>query len=119
MNKLLLKSVLALLLLAFSASIFASTQESLSSFEISPNPMDKNTTVTLHFSQRVDVTITIEDGSGAVVKTLFSGDVVAGFYEYHWNRLSDTGYYVPAGKYYVNVSYQSRYTSTKKTLILK
>lgn len=108
-----------LLLIAFASMAAAILQESMTSFEVSPNPMDHMTTVFLTLSQKVIVTVTVENNTGAVIKTLYSGDLNAGSYQIPWDRFSDAGVYMPNGKYAVNVTYSGKYTSTKKTLILK
>ncbi len=99
--------------------LVASTRvPTLAGFEISPNPMQNHTNIHLEFSGQCYVTVYIEEEGGAIIKHLYNGivskNVVLG-----WNRISDSGIYVPAGAYSVVVNYQGRYTSTKKTLILK
>ncbi len=99
--------------------IYAGANEILNEFNIVPNPMEKYTLISVSFTSRVLVDIVIETKEGILIKTLFSGNLDSGFYEYYWNRLSNTGEFVRDGEYDVSIKYRARYTSTKKTLILK
>jgi flagellar hook assembly protein FlgD len=110
---------LMIMILLFGVSLFGSGVEALSNIVINPNPMEKNTTITITFMQAVRADIIIETEDGVLVKTLYSGNLNPGSYEYFWNRLGNSGEYVPSGKYFLTVNYETRYTSTKKTLILK
>jgi len=103
----------------FICNLAADEVGPLALFEVSPNPMDKLTHVNLAFISKVHVSVTIEDNESNIVKTLYTGDINSGNFMFFWDRLNDNGELVPAGKYYVNVCYDNRYTSTKKTLILK
>jgi len=99
--------------------VFASVTPLLSNFAIDPNPMEKSTKVSMTFSQNTRVIVTVETVFGEVIKTIYSGSLEAGSYEFFWNRLSNNEEFVPDGTYYLNVNYEQKYTSTKKTLILK
>jgi len=99
--------------------VYAEINVENSIININPNPMDKSTTITVTFAERVTAEIIIETEAGILVKTLYNGNLNAGVYEFFWNRMSDESAYVPNGKYFVTVNYDYRYTSTKKTLILK
>jgi flagellar hook assembly protein FlgD len=116
MNKRIL--IVACMMLLMAVGLFAKQAQSLNTFESSPNPMDRATTIYLNFENPVSVSITIENLAGDTLRTIFSGtcDKNASFL---WERDDEEGNYVPNGTYFVNVSYQGRYTSTKKTLILK
>jgi flagellar hook assembly protein FlgD len=113
------KLALMIMMVLFGIGLFASNVDALNDITINPNPMDKSTTITITFMQNVRADITIQTEDGTLVKTLFTGELNPGSYEFFWNRLSDAGVYVAAGKYYLTINYESRYTSTKKTLILK
>lgn len=110
--------LVACLMLLMAVGLFAKQAQSLNTFEISPNPMNRATTIYLNFENPVSVTITIENLAGDTIRTIFSGacEKNASFF---WERDDAEGNYVPNGTYFVTVSYQGRYTSTKKTLILK
>ncbi|HOH47067.1 MAG TPA: FlgD immunoglobulin-like domain containing protein [Candidatus Cloacimonadota bacterium] len=109
--------LIGLFMLLFTA-LSAARSPRVETFEVNPNPMYRNTVVTLTCSELGFLTLWIEDGSGNVVKQLYSGNVLKGV-QVEWNRYSDSGEYTPNGTYYVCANYQGRYTSTKKTLILK
>ena len=113
------KLTASLVMLFVIVGLTATINSTIANITIDPNPMDKNTTITVSFLNDVRADVIIETEDGTLVKTLFTGDLDAGVQIYYWNRLSDDGVYVPEGKYYVTINYESRYTSTKKTLILK
>ncbi len=53
-------------------------------------------------SCRVEIEIT--DGNSRVVRHLFNDLLPAGYYNFYWDKLDDSGQYVAAGKYYYNVN---------------
>lgn len=108
--------IIGMMLLAGSLS--AKSSELLQAFDISPNPMGNYTIVTLEFDHASNVYVYIEEQGGAIVKTLYNGVVNRGV-SLSWDRITDCGYYATSGLYSVVVVYEGRYTSTKKTLILK
>ena len=108
--------IIGMMLLAGSLS--AKSSELLQAFDISPNPMGNYTYVTLEFDRASNVYVYIEEQGGAIVKTLYNGVVNRGV-SLSWDRITDSGYYATSGLYSVVVVYEGRYTSTKKTLILK
>ena len=119
MRKNYLRIVFLLAVLAIGSALFAiHLAGALRTFEISPNPMEANTTVSLEFVEPVNVHVFVEDRYGNNICTLYNGAVEKGIV-LPWDRLNNNGEYTPNGKYSVVVAYYSRYTSTKKTLILK
>ena len=80
--------------------------------------MDKYCNITLGFGNETYVTLVILNSEEEVVKTIYSGPVYKNN-TFTWERDDARGDYAPNGTYFVVVNYQSRYTSTKKTLILK
>lgn len=111
-------AIVGCLMLMLTVGLFAKHEKSMDSFDISPNPMQRVTTIYLNYEEPVTVTIKVEDFAGNLVKTIFSGpcDKTASFM---WERDDAEGSYVPNGTYLVSVTHNTRYTSTKKTLILK
>jgi len=101
-----------------AVGVTISSGSALCLFDISPNPMEDYTVISVGFDRMVDVNIYVEDFNGTIVRTLFSGRSNKEI-TLNWNRVADDGSYVPNGTYRVVVSYLGRYTSTKKTLILK
>lgn len=110
--------IIALCVVLMGVYALSAQQSLVPVIHITPNPMEKNTTITVQLQNRTDLGINIETQDGIVVKTLFWGqsdkDVVL-----VWNRVCDDGSVAPNGTYDVVVNYAGRYTSTKKTLILK
>lgn len=114
------KIIFVLAILAFYSSIiYCGKNDQLPDIDINPNPMEKSTTININFTQEIQAEIVIETETGQVVKTLFTGNIDPGVYQFYWNRYDDQGEYVPEGIYYLSIDYNTRYTSTKKTLILK
>lgn len=111
--------ITALMLIVLAVAIYADVDYQQNIININPNPMEKSTVITVTYTDNVRADVIIETESGVLVKTLFTGNMNAGVYEFYWDRISDDGSYVPNGRYSVNVNYEVRYTSTKKTLILK
>ncbi len=116
---------LTVIVVLLAAMVFAvgsayAKDNNLVAFDVSPNPMDKDCTISLAFRTPgvSTVTVTIENQLGEVVRTIYSG-VNSKYMEFDWDRISASGEFVPAGRYFVSVGYSTRYTSTKKTLILK
>jgi len=119
MRKNYLRISAVLLLAAMSFTLFAvQASGNLRVFEISPNPMETFTNISLEFLSPSNVTVNLEDASGVVVTTFYHGRVQKDINLY-WDRHDNSGNYVPNGKYQVVIQYSTRYTSTKKTLILK
>ena len=115
-NKLMLLTILLSVLVGL---VYANDKSVLGIVTINPNPMEKSTLITLRFNQKVNAEVYIESFDGIVIKTLYSGEFNNSTYEFFWNRYSDTGEYVPEGEYNLVINYELRYTSTKKTIILK
>lgn len=111
--------ILVMISIALMAvGINSKSDGAMSFFTVSPNPMEDYTVISMIFDHYVDVNVYIQELDGTVIRTLFSGRANKEML-LEWNRLSNDGEYVPDGTYVVAVNYQSRYTSTKKTLILK
>lgn len=106
-----------MLLLVASLSAFIHNKV-LGDIRIYPNPMDKYCDISITFFQPVPTEVTIQNKSGEIVKTLYSGQSME-LLQFTWDRVCDNGSIAPKGVYAVTVSCQGRYTSTKKTLILK
>ncbi len=94
--------------------------DNLVAFEVSPNPMDKDCTISLAFRTPgiATITVNIETKAGEVIRTIYTG-VNSKTMQFDWDRFGGSGVYQPAGEYFVALHYNTRYTSTKKTLILK
>ncbi len=105
-------------ILLICSAVYAQGTDMMRDISICPNPMEKYTEIRVDFHVPCDVTIYIEDGRNNIVRHLYDG-VVGKELVIGWDRIGDDGNCVANGKYNVVVNYGSRYTSTKKTLILK
>lgn len=110
--------IIAGMLLLFALGLMAQKAENLLNFDITPNPMEKYCSITVEFRDETFITLVIINDQEEVVKTIYSGPVCKSM-SFGWERDDAWGNIVPDGTYHVVVNYQSRYTSTKKTLILK
>ena len=106
------------ILLFLSLGMMTQKAENLLNFDISPNPMGKYCEITLEFAEETPITLTIMNEREEVIRTLFSGTVYKSM-SLTWERDDALGNIAPSGTYFVVVNCQSRYTSIKKTLILK
>ncbi|MDD2331997.1 MAG: hypothetical protein PHI68_05025 [Candidatus Cloacimonetes bacterium] len=109
--------VLAALLMIFGV-LAARSLDVLDNFDITPNPMGRYTTIRIAFKCPTAVDLYLVDSHENLVKSFFNGTVDQEE-NIEWNRLDNAGVYVPAGTYHVVLNYGGRYTSTKKTLILR
>ena len=88
-----------------------------------PNPFNPETWIPYHLSNDADVTLTVYDTKGAVVRQLDLGHQPAGFYtarakSAYWNGRNESGESVASGLYF----YQLRagdYTALRRMVILK
>lgn len=118
MKQALLKLSATAVLLLVLGSLFAQHVTVLGDIDIVPNPMDKQCTISVKVNQNAALGINIEDTQGNVIKSLWWGTTSKDVY-ITWDRYSDNGEYVASGTYFLVVNFAGRYTSTKKTLILK
>ncbi|MCB5246011.1 MAG: hypothetical protein WC179_04695 [Candidatus Cloacimonadaceae bacterium] len=115
MKKILLVITMSLLMLTI---LSADELKALTDIVIDPNPMYDFTKITVSFDSPVEVQISIETEAGKVIKTLYSG-MVKDNLQMVWDRIGDNGTYTPSGEYFLIVRFNQRYTSVKRTLILK
>lgn len=106
------------LMMLLSLALVAKSSENLISFDISPNPMDDVCEISVGFAVATSITIVVMNERGETIKTIFSGPVFKNS-TFKWERDDANGNWVQPGTYQVVINYHSRYTSTKKTLILK
>lgn len=118
MKKAMLIMSLAALLLITAAGLYAEKDLAVDGIYLSPNPMEKYTTITVVCNQPTTLGVFIETETGTVIRNLYCGPAGEQI-QLTWNRMGDDGSYTPRGNYIVRVSWEGRYTSTKKTLILK
>jgi len=118
MKKTLILVALVATMLLVAANAFAFKCENIRAFDISPNPMDDHCTIHLELSSSAYVYLRVETLEGEVVADIYNG-VSSKEMNFDWDRYSNNGQYAPNGTYMVVLSLDQRYTSTKKTLILK
>jgi hypothetical protein len=119
MRKLIL---ISLLLLAFS-SIFvvlnANQIQNEFNLDVYPNPMETTATISAIFTDKIPITVTMIDSDDLMVKTIYEGISTKGQMLIPFDRIDNKGDFIPKGKYWVVLSTNAKYTSTKKLLILK
>lgn len=111
--------ILALLSLLV-VSVFANSNSQAINIQITPNPFSKIVAISsssIHHGMNAIVTIT--DSKDQLVKTIFNGNVKSDFLQTSWNGTDDNNVKVKAGKYFVNITTNSRYLALKKVVILK
>ena len=97
-----------------------------------PNPFNPETWIPYHLAQDTEVTLTIYDVRGGVVRTLALGHQVAGVYQSrgraaYWDGKNQLGEPVASGVYFYTLSTEStrdsvtagKFTATRKLLIAK
>mgnify|MGYP001164730596 FL=1 len=90
----------------------------IESFDIVPNPMDKECVISISVSTPTYINVQIKSSEGEFICDLYEGFVGKDI-NINWERTDNFGNYMPAGEYLVVVGFNTRYTSLKKTLILK
>lgn len=105
-------------MLFITANAFAFKCESIEVFQIIPNPMTEQCTVYLQFAEPTYISLCVITLGGEVVSDVYNGYANKEM-TLEWDRYSNSGQYVPDGTYMMVLNGDQRYTSTKKTLILK
>ncbi len=83
-----------------------------------PNPFNPQTTITYSLPSRGEVTVTVFDVSGRLVRTLFQGVESAGAKTISWNGVDDAGQSVASGVYYYRVESLGQ-SATRKMVLMK
>ncbi len=88
-----------------------------------PNPFNPETWIPYHLATDADVTLTIYDMSGQVVRQFLLGHQAAGMYHtrsraVHWDGRNEFSEQVASGVYFYHLS-AGDYSATRKMLILK
>ena len=88
-----------------------------------PNPFNPETWVPFYLAEDADVTLTIYDVDGRIVRTLDIGHSKAGIYEsrnkaIYWDGKNDLGESVASGVYFYNLI-AGEYSATRRLVILK
>ena len=88
-----------------------------------PNPFNPETWIPYQLAKGTDVTVTIHDLQGAVVRRLMLGHQAAGIYHHrsraaHWDGKNTVGEPVASGLYFYTLT-AGDFTATRKLLIIK
>ena len=105
---------------SIETSVLPETTELLTNF---PNPFNPETWIPYQLAEPADVTLTIYDIQGRVVRTLQLGHQPAGFYQNrskaaHWDGRNYLGEKVATGIYFYTLK-AGDYMATRKLLIRK
>jgi subtilisin family serine protease len=65
-----------------------------------PNPFNPATKISFALPTRGQVDLRVFDVRGALVRTLATGELEAGFHDFMWTGMSDAGVQVPSGVYF-------------------
>lgn len=84
-----------------------------------PNPFNATTTISFDIPKACDVSLTLFDISGRVVRRLAEGDFREGAYRVVWDGKSGDGIPMPSGIYFYRLSTDTGYNSTKRLILLK
>ena len=88
-----------------------------------PNPFNPSTTIEYSLPVTSNVTVTIYNLLGEVVKTLVDGQQNAGFHNVSWNSNDSHGSKVGSGVYFYEIkadgSNGSKFTQIRKMILLK
>lgn len=68
-----------------------------------PNPFNPETYIAYHLANNADVNITVFDMLGRQLKTLYSGNQLAGNYHIYWDATTSAGSKVPTGTYVIRM----------------
>lgn len=83
-----------------------------------PNPFNPSTQFTIDIPHQVNIQLMVYNVLGQKVKTLISGEMVAGSYIIEWNGTDDSGISVPSGIYFIRMT-TNEFKSAQKVLLLK
>jgi len=83
-----------------------------------PNPFNPSTTIPFNITQAGNVTLSVYDMSGSLVKTLTSDYKEAGSYKVIWNGLNNDGQQVASGQYILKMS-APNYSNTLQMTFIK
>ncbi len=117
-----MKRVLPFLMLfsLLAISVFASSNSQAASIQIIPNPFTNSVEITsTSIHQGMNAVVTITDSKENLVKSIFNGNVKSKFLKVVWDGTDNDNVKVKSGKYFVNITTNSRYLALKKVVILK
>ena len=83
-----------------------------------PNPFNPNTSIKFQLADAGDIELEIYNVKGQKVKTLFTGNMKAGYHIIDWNGKDNFGYSVSSGIYFYEMK-TDNYSDIKKMIMLK
>jgi hypothetical protein len=83
-----------------------------------PNPFNPTTHISFAIPQNSDVSITVYDTAGNLVKVLNNGNLKAGYHTVEWNGKDNQNKTVPSGMYIYRME-AGDYTETKSCILVK
>jgi hypothetical protein len=87
-------------------------------FQNTPNPFNPETEIRFELASPSDVSITVFDAGGRLVRTLASGNQPAGSHTVRWNGHNDGGEPVSSGVYFYRMR-TTGFDQTRKMVLLK
>lgn len=87
-------------------------------FQNYPNPFKPSTTIAFELNTGGNVSLSIHDVNGRLIRTLRSGPFSAGVHRAEWNGSNEAGEAVASGVYFYRLK-TGTYTSTKKMVLVR
>ncbi|MDZ7401546.1 MAG: T9SS type A sorting domain-containing protein [candidate division KSB1 bacterium] len=88
-----------------------------------PNPFNPSTTIEYHLPQSADVSLTVYDLQGRLVRHLVKGADAAGYHSVCWDGRDEAGQVVASGIYFYQLEVKSRrqqsFREVKKMILMK
>jgi Leucine-rich repeat (LRR) protein len=103
----------------------ATLPETMALYQNYPNPFNPSTTIDYQMPHTAEVTLTIYDVNGHLVRQLVRGVIPAGYHSAPWDGTDDTGKAVASGMYFYRINIktigakQSSYVAVKRLILMK
>jgi flagellar hook assembly protein FlgD len=83
-----------------------------------PNPFNPLTTIRFSLKEAGEVSLTVVNMQGQIVRTLVSNKMEAGIHELHWDAMNDAGIPMPSGNYFCILK-ANGFNKTMQMILLK
>jgi hypothetical protein len=83
-----------------------------------PNPFNPTTTIRFELPATNNVSLSVFNATGQLVRTLANGEFAAGVHQLIWDARDDAGMHAPSGIYYYRMT-TGGFSQTRKLLLLK